>query len=59
VILRQPADGGPDASSDWRVKVEEWESLPGDPPSPEDAGPLGAQFPVWEQRLVYADAVLL
>ena len=59
VILRQPADGGPDASSDWRVTVEEWESFPGDPPSPEDAGPLGAQFPVWEQRLVYADAVLL
>ena len=59
VILRQPPDGGPDAPSDWRVTVEEWESFPGDPPAPEDAGPLGAQFPVWEQRLVYADEVLL
>jgi hypothetical protein len=45
----------PGEESDWRVTVEEWERLPGDP---EDlADPRSP--PVWEQRLVYADEVAL
>ena len=43
----------PGADSNWRVAIEEWEKLPGDPA---DLGaPRGR--PVWEQRLVYADYV--
>ncbi|HEX9855762.1 MAG TPA: hypothetical protein VGC47_10630 [Acidimicrobiia bacterium] len=40
--------------ANWRVTVEEWERLPGDPA---DLGAIGlaAPPPVWEQRLVYAD----
>ncbi len=38
----------------WRVTVEEWERLPGDPA---DLGQEGPQ--VWERRLVYADEVAL
>jgi hypothetical protein len=38
--------------------VEEWEMLPGDPPSPAEF--TGAVVsPVWERRLVYADEVAL
>jgi len=43
----------PGADSRWRVGIEEWERLPGDP------GDLGESRsdPVWEQRLVYADYI--
>ena len=45
----------PGENAEWRVTVEEWERLPGDP---EDlADPDGP--PVWEQRLIYADEILL
>ena len=45
----------PGENPDWRVTVEEWERLPGDP---EDlANP--ASPPVWEQRLIYADELML
>ncbi len=45
----------PGENAEWRVTVEEWERLPGDP---EDlAVPDGP--PVWEQRLIYADEILL
>jgi hypothetical protein len=42
----------PGAESNWRVAIEEWEKLPGDPA---DLGARGRPRPVWEQRLVYAD----
>jgi hypothetical protein len=48
----------PGSSRDWRVHVEEWERLPGDPaPIPvadEDGG-----RPVWQSRLIYADDAFL
>lgn len=45
----------PGQNPDWRVTIEEWERLPGDP---EDlANPDSAT--VWEQRLIYADEVAL
>ena len=48
ISLRRPG-----ADSNWRVAIEEWERLPGDPA---DLGnPRGG--PVWEQRLVYADNI--
>jgi hypothetical protein len=56
VPLRRPATA---SESGWRVTVEEWEQLPGDPPAPYEIGPVIAVFPRWEQRLVYADEVLL
>jgi hypothetical protein len=40
------------------VRVEEWERFPGDPPPRAEMGRHG-EAPVWEQRLVYADDVLL
>lgn len=44
----------PGADSTWRVAIEEWERLPGDP---KDLGhPRGG--PVWGQRLVYAANIL-
>lgn len=46
----------PGGSTQWRVAVEEWEMLPGDPPA-ESTG-IGS-FPIWERRLVYADHVAL
>lgn len=46
----------PGASPDWRVTVEEWEMLPGDP---ESLAPPGDRPPVWERRLVYAEEVEL
>jgi hypothetical protein len=53
IPLRRPGVG-----PDWRVVVEEWEMLPGDPPSPAEF--TGAVVsPVWERRLVYADEVAL
>ncbi len=64
IVLRRPLDpatpppGQP--PSTWRVVVEEWERFPGDPPSPREAGPVLAVAPaVWEQRLVFADEVML
>ena len=44
------------ADSDWRVTIEEWETLPGDTAS---YGPVISRFPVWEKRLVYADELSL
>jgi hypothetical protein len=40
----------------WRVTIEEWERLPGDPA---DLGFVGtaAPPPVWEHRLIYADEI--
>ena len=51
IPLRRP---GQDAN--WRVAIDEWEKLPGDPA---DLGSTGtaAPRPVWDQRLVYADHV--
>ena len=47
----------PGANRNWRVAVEEWERLPGDPPSPAEA-PHGALVqPIWERRLIYADEI--
>jgi hypothetical protein len=45
----------PGGNPDWRVTVEEWERLPGDPPS--EGPPATFVRPIWEQRLVYADGV--
>jgi hypothetical protein len=53
IPLQRP---GPELS-DWRVTVEEWERFPGD--SDPLAPPLLRQFPVWEQRLVFADEIYL
>jgi hypothetical protein len=50
LALRTPGDG-----TEWRVTVEEWERLPGDP---EDLADPRSQ-PVWEQRLIYADEIML
>jgi hypothetical protein len=50
LALRRPGE-----STDWRVTVEEWERLPGDPADLADEH-LG---PVWEQRIVYADEIAL
>jgi hypothetical protein len=46
----------PGTNPDWRVVVEEWERLPGDPAS---LAPEASTEPVWERRLVYADALNL
>ena len=48
ISLRRPG-----ADSNWRVAIEEWERLPGDPA--DLSNPRGG--PVWEQRLVYADNI--
>jgi hypothetical protein len=50
IPLRTPGD-----NPDWRVTVEEWERLPGDP---EDLASPDASL-VWEQRLIYADEIML
>jgi hypothetical protein len=54
IPLARPGD-----NPDWRVAVEEWERLPGDPRSPLDATPAAVALPVWERRLIYADEVAL
>ena len=68
LLLRRPLDPAApqvpvevgDPASTWRVTVEEWERLPGDvPPPAAAAGPFAAVVPQWEQRLVFADEVLL
>jgi hypothetical protein len=43
----------PGADSNWRVTIEEWERLPGDPADLSQT----RGGPVWEQRLVYADTI--
>lgn len=48
----------PGGSSIWRVRLEEWERFPGDPPPLADRDEQGER-PVWEQRLVFADHVAL
>jgi hypothetical protein len=50
IPLRRPGD-----SSTWRVGIEEWERLPGDPADLSKP----RQPPLWEQRLVYADYIAL
>ena len=63
--MRRPRDGSkpasPPSQSGWRVTIEEWERFPGDPLSPVETGPVmvGPPAPVWEQRLVFADEVML
>jgi hypothetical protein len=47
----------PGGNPNWRVAVEEWERLPGDPPSSVEAPPAAVVLPIWERRLVYADEV--
>ena len=48
---------GPDAH--WRVTIEEWERFPGDVLATREIGPIHAPVAKWEQRLVFADEVLL
>ncbi|ODT28536.1 MAG: hypothetical protein ABS63_03625 [Microbacterium sp. SCN 70-27] len=47
-----------DPPSEWRVRVEEWQLVPSDPPAgtPDTAG---SSKNVWERRLVYADDIYL
>jgi hypothetical protein len=47
-----------DPPSSWRVRVEEWQLVPGDPPAGE-SDDVGVSHNVWERRLVYADDVYL
>lgn len=47
-----------DPPSDWRVRVEEWEHIPSDPPAGQRDDDRRARN-VWERRLVYADDVYL
>ncbi|QIM20607.1 hypothetical protein G7075_04680 [Phycicoccus sp. HDW14] len=60
--VRTPVGGitasGAPAGSTWRVRVEEWERFPGDPPPRAEIAEFG-DGPVWEKRLVYADDVYL
>jgi hypothetical protein len=51
IPLRRPGN-----QPNWRVTIEEWERLAGDPA---DLGFIGIVPlpPVWEQRLVYADHI--
>jgi hypothetical protein len=49
----------PGANPNWRVAVEEWELLPGDPPSSVEAPPAAVVRPIWERRLIYADEINL
>ncbi|MDH3261833.1 MAG: hypothetical protein OEM84_12800 [Acidimicrobiia bacterium] len=46
----------PGSLPNWRVTVEEWERLPGDPANLGSIG-LVPPPPVWEQRLIYADEI--
>jgi hypothetical protein len=49
----------PGGNPGWRVAVEEWERLPGDPPSSVEAPPSAVSLPIWERRLIYADELPL
>jgi hypothetical protein len=53
IPLRRPGD-----NTEWRVTVEEWERLPGDP-APLLSTSIAPPPPVWEQRLIYADEISL
>jgi hypothetical protein len=44
----------PGGLPEWRVVVEEWERLPGDPEDLKALLPL-----VWEQRLIFADEIII
>ena len=50
--------GGAVAAPNWRVRIEEWERFPGDPPPPPERREFREE-PIWEQRLVYADDIYL
>ncbi len=54
IPLRRPGGG-----STWRVVVEEWERLKGDPAILGATTGLRPAPQVWEQRLIYADEVAL
>ncbi len=54
IPLHRPGD-----NPDWRVTVEEWERLPGDPATLGATATIAAPPPVWEQRLIYADEIPL
>ena len=63
VPMRRPLDPGKDpaaaAAGTWRVTVEEWERLPGDELAPREQRAVPRPTPKWEQRLVFADEILL
>ncbi len=48
-----------DADAQWRVTIEEWERFRGDVLAAREIGPLHTPIPKWEQRLVFADEILL
>ena len=52
-------DGADGTGAEWRVTVEEWERFPGDVLADREVGPLHVPVAKWEQRLVFADEVLL
>lgn len=54
IPLRRPGE-----NPNWRITVEEWERLPGDPDDLGETTPfMLAQPPaVWEQRLIYAEEI--
>lgn len=54
IALARPGDNG-----EWRVVVEEWEKLPGDPSSLAPDAKGDDREAVWEKRLVYADEFVL
>src|SRR5690606_30960375 len=59
--LEAPVDvplARPGSNPDWRVTIEEWELLPGDP-DPRPAIVTAAPLPSWRRRLVYAESLLL
>jgi hypothetical protein len=49
----------PGSSTTWRVTIEEWEKLAGDPGSMAPKATRDQRKPVWERRLVYADELAL
>ncbi|WP_203335738.1 hypothetical protein [Nocardioides limicola] len=61
IWLRRPSDPDSDDAGErpWRITIEEWERLPGDPLAAREAGALLTGRPRWEQRLVFADEVML
>ncbi len=68
MALRRPNDpvtgeegGGADSGADaqWRVTIEEWERFPGDVLAAREIGPIHAPVAKWEQRLVFADEIML
>jgi len=67
MTLRRPNDPpvddaseAPDAAdAQWRVTIEEWERFPGDVLAAREIGALHTPIPKWEQRLVFADEILM